>query len=391
MKRIGIVTTSRADYGILRKMISLVHNDSDLELKLFVTGTHLSSDYGLTVNNIVEDGFPITERIEIPLDSTSASSISKSIGLTSISFGETLPKHNLDILLVLGDRYELLPICSTALIFKIPLAHISGGETTEGAIDEAVRHSITKMSYLHFPACETYRRRIIQLGENPKRVFNFGDVGVEAIINTTFYSIEEISTMLNFNTNTNYAIVVFHPTTLDDGEPTIQIKELLDALAVVQNINYIFIKSNSDMHSNIINQEIDEFVKEHSNSKVFKSLNSRLFLSTLKYATFIIGNSSSGIVEAPALKVPTINIGDRQKGRLQAESIINCSSEKNEILQSISKAISLTFNFSDKNLSTPYQSNNTSINIIKTIKDFLFNEKIDLKKEFYDVEFEVLK
>lgn len=391
MKKICVVTATRAEYGVLKNTINCIANDKDLELQLVVTGTHLSKDFGYTVNEIEEDGFPISERVEILMSSDSTIGISKTMGIAFISFADVFSRLEPDIIIVVGDRYELIPICSCAMNARIPIAHISGGETTEGAIDEAVRHCITKMSYLHFPGCEEYRKRIIQLGEAPNRVFNFGDVGVENIYKTSFLSKEELEETLNFSLVKPYASVTFHPVTLEGDDVEKQCTELFNAIKDFNDMNFIFTKANADTGGRIINRMIDDFVSKNSNCIAFSSLGIKRYLSLLKYSEFVLGNSSSGIIEAPCFHKPTVNIGNRQSGRLRAKSVIDCDANCNEIKKAINIARSDSFKKIAKDAINPYGSGDTSVNIVKTIKAFLMKDAINLQKKFYDLPKECIK
>ncbi|AFA49240.1 UDP-N-acetylglucosamine 2-epimerase [Acetobacterium woodii] len=389
MKKICVITSTRAEYGLLKNLIRKIDDDAELDLCLVVTGTHLSSEFGMTIHEIEEDGFPIAERIDILLSSDTMAAISKTMGLALILFSDVFQRQNPDMLIVLGDRYELIPICSCAMNAQVPISHISGGETTEGVIDECVRHCITKMSYLHFPACELYRKRIIQLGETPNRVFNFGDIGVEVIRTIDLYEKKEMEEIVGFSLERRYGCITFHPITLESELLEKQINELLIAITEFPKMHFIFTKSNSDANSRMINKKIDEYVAKHKNCVAFKSLGIRRYLSCVKYADVIIGNSSSGIVEAPSFGIPSVNIGDRQKGRLQASSVINCRPEANDIINAIDLSQTESFRIRAKNTINPYASGNTVECIINVIKDHLFEDKIDLKKKFYDVNFEV--
>ncbi len=386
--KICVVTATRAEYGLLKGVIQKIHSHAELELCLIATGTHLSHDFGFTVDEIVNDNIPIAEKVDILMNGDNPSSVSKTMGVAFISFADVLYRHAPDMILVLGDRYELIPICCCALNLRIPIAHISGGETTEGAIDECFRHSITKMSQLHFVGCEQYRKRVIQLGESPDRVFNFGDVGVEAIENANLLNKIDLETSLHFDLGEHYASVTFHPVTMENNSAEEQITELLTALDLFPQLKFVFTKSNSDTNSRIINTKIDEFVATRDNCVAFQSLGLTRYLSLVKHSCMVIGNSSSGIIEAPILGIPTVNIGDRQKGRLQANSIINCIPYCNNIVSAMNTALSDEFIKKSINTVSPYQRGNTSERIVCTIKEFLFNSKIELKKQFYDIKFE---
>ncbi len=382
--KIGVVTTTRSEYGLLKRLIGEINNDKELELCLIVTGTHLLEEYGMTVKYIEEDGFPISVRVPIDIDTSCPSAISATMGRYFLAFSEVFEKNKVDFLVVLGDRYEMIPICCCAANAHIPIAHISGGEITEGAIDDAVRHSLTKLSYLHFPACETYRNRIIQLGENPARVFNVGDPGVENIKKMLLMSENEVRK--NFDLGQSpYFVVIFHPITLDEMKPQAQIKELLEAINTFGDIRFVIMKANSDMGGQEINKYLNEFVDSHMNCSLFSSLKIEEFLSLQKFSMGLIGNSSSGIVETPCFGIPTINIGDRQKGRLYAESIISCGIDRNEIIASIRLAMTDNFKEKAKKSVNPYGYGETSSEIVKHIKEFIKGNKVDLKKGFYDI------
>lgn len=385
--KIGVVTATRAEYGLLKPLIKKINDDPDTELNLIVTGTHLIEKFGYTIKYIEEDGFPIMKKIPVEICTEDSTTISQTMGRYFISFAGVFESLQLDFLVVLGDRYELIPICYCAANAKIPIAHISGGELTEGAIDDAVRHSVTKLSYLHFPACEMYKKRIIQLGESPDRVFNVGDPGVENVKTMEMMSENALRKKLSLDSDIPYFSVVFHPVTLDDTKPEKQIQELLNAIEKFENIMFVVMKANADSGGEIINQCLQRYVDTHTNCKLFSSLRVEEYLALQKFSLGLIGNSSSGIVETPCFGIPTINIGDRQKGRLMADSIINCKPEKESIYNAIKKAMSCEFREKAKKTVNPYGSGNTSYEILKIIKDFVCSSKINLKKEFYDVKF----
>lgn len=389
MKTVCVVTATRAEYGVLKNIIKLIEEDEELKLVLVVTGTHLSEDFGYTVTEIREDKLPISAEIDILVEEDGGISDSKTMAKAFYRFSDFFKGCKPDMLVVLGDRYELLPICACAMNEQIPISHISGGEITEGAIDDIIRHCITKMSYLHFVSCETYRKRVIQLGEEPSRVFNFGDVGVENICNMKLMSKSELEQEIGFCLDNPYGIVTFHPVTLEKASTLEQLEEVLNALKETKDMNFIITKSNADTEGKEINSRIDEFVKENKNYKSYYSLGSLRYLSAVQYSEFVIGNSSSGIIEVPALGIPTINIGDRQKGRLQANSILNCEPEKEAIIRQIKMARREEFKNNINIDQNPYKGKDTSKLIIKTIKRFLYIEGIELKKHFYDIEFKI--
>lgn len=386
MKKISILTATRAEYGLLKPLIIALKETKLFDVRLVVTGMHLSPEFGLTYREIESDGIEIDDKIEILLSADTPSSISKSMGLAMISFADYFERLKPDMLILLGDRYETLAVASVAMNQRIPIAHLHGGEKTEGAVDEAIRHAITKLSYLHFTSTEEYRNRVIQLGESPDRVFCVGALGVENIMKEPLMDISELEKSIGFKLDKPYAVITFHPVTLENSSAQKQITELLDACKTFKNMKFIFTKANSDADGRVINQEIDKFVINNKNALVVTSLGMKRYLSTLKYAKFVIGNSSSGIVEAPSFGIPTINIGDRQKGRIQAESIVNCEPIKENIVNAINIAISEEFVSKSKLALNPYGDGNTSSKIVNTIKAFFENEKIELKKVFYDIE-----
>ncbi len=388
LKKAAVVTATRAEYGILKNVIDKIEKSDQLDLCLMVTGTHLVSEYGMTVEEIEQDGYPIAEKIDVLMASDTPASVSKTMGLAMISFAEAFERQKPDCLVVLGDRYELVSVCSAAMNAGIPIMHISGGETTQGAIDESVRHCITKMSYLHFPACETYRKRIIQLGEEPERVYNFGDVGVEAVRLIPEMTKPELEHSIDFLLDKPYMSVTFHPVTLEVHEAERQMQELLDALDTFRDMKFVFTKANADAGGRKINEMIDTFVSGHDNCAAFASLGIRRYINLLRFSDGIVGNSSSGIVEAPALGIPTINIGNRQKGRLQADSIINCTPDKEEIMGAVRKSQTKEFRERARHTVNPYGDGNTSEKIVQTITEYLYQDKICLEKKFYDVDFD---
>lgn len=385
MKKIGVVTATRAEYGLLRNIIKWIHKDEDLQLVLIVTGTHLEKLYGSTVSEIEKDGFPISYKIDIKTIGNEPLDIVNSMSIAQYEFGRIYGNEGLDMLLVLGDRYELIPICSSAMIFQVPIAHISGGEITQGAIDDAVRHCITKMSYLHFPACEEYGKRLIQLGEEPGRIYNFGDLGTENIFNTKYMSKEELSESLHMDLLKPYVIVTCHPVTLENESGGKQINEVLGAIEEMDMYQYIITKSNADLGGQMINKALENFCRNHRNALLFSSLGSLRYISGIKYCEFVLGNSSSGLYEVPALRKPTVNIGNRQKGRIMAESVINCRADKVQIIKAMKQAASREFAELISNMELPFQGENTAYRIVKQIKHVLYNEVINLDKKFYDI------
>ena len=386
MKRIGIMTGTRAEYGLLKSLMQEINKDNDLELYLIVSGMHLSPEFGMTYKEIEEDGFQINAKVEMLLSSDSPAGISKSIGLGVIGFADEFQRADLDMLILLGDRYEALSAAICALVMRIPIAHLHGGELTEGAIDEGIRHSITKMSYLHFTSTEQYRNRVIQLGENPERVFYVGALGVENIKKINLMTKEELERSIHFEIDENTVIVTYHPVTLENNTVEEQFLNLLEVLDRNPKIRMIFTKANADTNGRIVNELIDKYAAQNSERAcAFVSLGQKRYLSALKSCRIVIGNSSSGIIEAPSFGKPIINIGDRQKGRICADSVINCGYTQQEIQQAMETALTKEFENKASNCRNPYEKENTAANIISVIKDYLLNDKIKLKKGFYDI------
>jgi UDP-hydrolysing UDP-N-acetyl-D-glucosamine 2-epimerase len=385
MKRtICVITGSRADYGLLFKLMERINSDRDLNLQIISTGMHLSPEFGKTYAAIESDGFIIDKRIEILLSSDTPIGISKSMGLALISFSEALSELDPDIVVLLGDRFETLCAACTACVACIPVAHIHGGEITEGVIDESFRHSITKMSHLHFTSTEEYRHRVIQLGEHPNRVFNVGALGVDNLQYLKLLDRENLEKKIKFSLGDQCILVTFHPVTLEDNTAAEQFQVLLKAIEALPKLKTIFTKANADTGGRIINQMIDDFVtKNKDRSLSFTSMGQLRYLSTMKHVNAVVGNSSSAIIEAPSFKVPTVNIGDRQKGRVKAKSIIDCEPTLESILGALKKALSQEFKQNIKSLSNPYEKQNTSKSIKKILKSF--DLKGILKKEFYNL------
>ena len=377
-------TGTRAEFGLLSWVMRGIQDSPDLTLQIVGSGMHLSPEFGMTIQEIRDDGFKPDETVEILLSGDTPTAVCKSMGLALIGYGEAIQRLQPDIIVLLGDRFETFCMAATAQVCRVPVAHIYGGETTEGVVDEAFRHSITKMSHLHFASCEAYQQRIIQLGESPDCVFNVGALGVENIRRRPLMCCEELSKSIEFTLNCPYFLVTFHPVTLEESTAKAQIQELLAALTDFPGYKVIFTKANADTEGRLINRLIDDFIEAHTDRAVcFTSMGALRYLSAMKYANAVIGNSSSGIVEAPSFRIPTVNIGDRQKGRVQAESVINYSPEKNEIVKSIQIAISHDFIESIKEITNPYEKENTAENI----KNVIMKSELGsiLKKTFYDI------
>lgn len=385
-KTISILTATRAEFGLLKPVISRLMENDHYDVRIVVTGAHLSPEFGLTYKEIEEECFVIDEKIHILLSSDSPASISKSMGLALISFSDYFEKIKPDLLIVLGDRYETLAVTIAAMNQRIPIAHLYGGETTEGALDESMRHAISKLSYLHFTSTEVYRKRVIQLGESPNRVFNVGALGIENIMNEKLLSRGELTSELGLDINKPYAVVTFHPVTLENNTTETQIKTLLEVCAQNRNLDFLFTKANADSDGRLINQLIDEYSKAYNHIITYASLGTRRYLSALKYCTMVIGNSSSGLVEAPSFHIPTINIGDRQKGRIQSDSVINCDAKSTSIQNAIELALSDELIKKAKQTINPYGDGNTSAKIVNVIDKFINGNLVNLKKVFNDIE-----
>ncbi len=383
-RKICVVTGTRAEYGLLYWLLKEIESSKELQLQLIATGTHLSPEFGLTYKEIEKD-FSIDKKIEMQLTSDLDVDISKSMGYAQASFAQAFDELKPDIIVVLGDRYEILSAVTSAMILRIPIAHIHGGETTEGVIDEAIRHSITKMSHIHFTANEEYKNRVIQLGEQPDRVFNVGGLGIENISRLELLNRDAFEESINFKLNKKNILVTFHPVTLEKNTAKLQFKELLDAIDELEETNIIFTKANSDAGGRAINKMIDNYVaKNNYKSVCFTSLGQLRYLSAMCHVDAVVGNSSSGLIETPSFRIGTINIGDRQKGRIKASSVIDCLPNKTSILDSLKYLYSNDFQTSLKNVSNPYGDGEASKKIIKTLESINFNNI--LKKSFYNLE-----
>ena len=383
---IAVVTATRAEFSLLSPIIKALKKEK-YDVRVVVTGAHLSLEYGLTYRQIEEDGIEIDKKIEILLSSDTPVGVSKAMGLAMISFAEYFEESKPEALMVLGDRYETLAICCAAMNAGIPIIHLYGGETTEGAIDDVIRHAITKMSYLHFTSTEEYRNRVIQLGEDPERVFCVGAIGIENAKNVPLVEKAELENSLSFQLGDKFAVVTFHPVTLENQSYENQIEELLSALEKCRDMKFILTKANADAGGRTINQKIEEYVLSHSNAIAVDSLGMVRYFSAIKYSMMVIGNSSSGLIEVPTFKVPTINIGDRQKGRIQAKSIINCEPKRDEILKSIREGKLLYEKIKNYSVENPYGNGNSIDKILGILKELLPIDKKDLKKQFYDIKY----
>lgn len=386
MKKVCVVTGTRAEYGLLRRVMQGILESADLRLQLIATGMHLSPEFGLTYREIEEDGFVIDRKLEMLQSSDTSIGVTKSMGIAMIGFADALSDLQPDILLLLGDRYEIFCAAAAAMISRIPIAHLHGGETTEGAFDEAIRHSITKMSHIHFVAAEEYRKRVIQLGELPERVHLVGGLGVDNINMMKLLDREALEESLDFKFGQKNILVTFHPVTLEQGTVTGQMKELLKALESLTETHVIFTMPNADTDSRVLIQMIESYVKQHPlTSKSFTSLGQMRYLSCLRHVDAVVGNSSSGLLEVPSFKKATINIGDRQRGRIQALSVIDCAPESSEILSALDHAYSDAFQRVLDHVVNPYGIGGASAKIVTELESC--DISVVLKKTFYDLPF----
>jgi len=383
LKKVFVITGTRAEYGLLRWVIDGIANSRLLELQLCATGMHLSPEFGLTYREIEKDGYQIDSKVEMLLSADTPSGITKSMGLSLIGFADEFKRLKPDLILILGDRYEIMCAAIAATIARTPIAHLHGGEATEGCIDEAIRHSITKMSHLHFVAAEEYSRRVIQLGEHTNRVFCVGGTGVDNIHKLDLLSKQELENSLDFELGGKSILVTFHPVTLESNTSGDQMRELLASLSEFTDHKIIFTMPNADTDGREILKLIESFCLDNHNCRAYTSLGQLRYLSCLKYVDVVVGNSSSGLLEVPSFKIPTVNIGDRQKGRLKAGCVIDCSPIKNQIISAIKRAVSLDFKESCKVIKNPYGEGGASQKIIQTIESIALEDII--KKSFYDI------
>lgn len=384
-RKVCVVTGTRADYGLLYCLMKELQADREFELQIIATGAHLSSEFGLTYKVIEDDGFVINEKVEMLLSSDTAVGTIKSLGLATIGFADAYDRLNPHLVVLLGDRYEMLAAAQAALIAKIPIAHLIGGDITEGAFDEAIRHSISKMAQLHFASNELSAQRIRQMGENPEHIYNVGSPGIDYIKRIQLLSRNELEQDIGFQFTEKNLLVTFHPATLDDVSSAEQVGELLKALdRLGNNTGIIFTKANADTEGRIINQMIDEYVKIHPAARAYTSLGQVRYLSAIAQVDVVVGNSSSGLYEAPSFNKPTVNIGDRQKGRLQASSVVNCLAKASEIEQAIESALRLDCS----TVQNPYGDGSSSIKILSVLKSVV-DYKVLLKKQFYMMESQI--
>jgi len=385
MRKICVVTGSRAEYGLLSGLMLSIKDDSTLHLQVIATNMHLSPEFGLTYKEIEADGFVIDKKVEMLLSSDTSNGTTKSVGLATIGFADAYEDLKPDLLVVLGDRYEILAAVTAALFYKIPVAHLYGGEITEGAYDDSIRHAITKMSHLHFTSTENYRNRVIQMGESPERVFYVGAIGVENATNLKLMSKKDLEKNLDFILGEKSILVTFHPVTLENATAQEQCGNLLRALEELRDYRIIFTMSNSDTDGRIIRLMIEEYVDVHQDQAVvFNSLGKIRYLSLLQYITVVVGNSSSGLVEVPSFRKPTLNIGDRQRGRISGPSVIHCGSTYEEIVEGLQSALTETMLKKAEKGQNPYYKADT----IKSIKEVIKGYPLEniIQKSFYNID-----
>ena len=389
MKKVCVVTATRAEYGWLRPLLFRLDQSNEVDLQLVVTGTHLCSIFGNTQKEIEQDGFRDYFKVLLPLDDDSKEAMAISTGISTQKFAKLFSELLPDIVVILGDRFEMLGVATAAHLMGIPIAHICGGDVTEGAVDDAIRHCITKLSFLHFPGCEESANRIIQMGESPDRVFNVGEPGIENCVNMKLLLVEDLANEIGFKgVLTDYCVVTFHPVTMENNTAERQVRELIMAMDQFPNMSYIITKANADAGGRIINEIWDEEAKNRKNWYVTFSLGIQKYLSAVKSSKLVIGNSSSGLVEVPALKVPTINIGNRQKGRLMAKSVICCEPELKDIVKAMNKGLSQAFKESIEGIVLPYGDGRTSEKILREIMHYLNSENRMAAKIFYNIVFQ---
>lgn len=385
-RKICVATGTRAEYGLLRWVMEGIRATPGLELQVIATGMHLSPEFGLTYREIEQDGFLIDRKVEMLLSSDSPTGLVKSMGLALIGFGEALEQLHPDLLLVLGDRFEIFPAVVAAMVARIPVAHLHGGETTEGAFDEAIRHSITKMSDLHFVAAEEYRKRVIQLGEHPDRVFLVGGLGIDNIKKLHLLDRPSLESSLGFKLGPKNLLVTFHPVTLEDATSTQQMTELLAALESLEHTHLIFTMPNADTYGRVLFDMVKQFVADHTNARAYTSLGQLRYLSCIRHVDGVVGNSSSGLTEAPSFRKGTINIGDRQRGRLKAGSVIDCSPDRQSIAAALRRLYSPDFQAELKAVRNPYGEGGASEKIVQVLHNYPL-KSVMKKKTFYNLAF----
>jgi len=382
-RKICVITGTRAEYGLLRWVMQGIQDDLGLTLQVIATGMHLSPEFGLTYRAIEQDGFQIDRKVEMLMSSDTAVGIAKSMGLGIIGFADAFAQLQPDLIVVLGDRFEIFSAVSAALVARIPVAHLHGGETTEGAFDEALRHSITKMSHLHFVAAEPYRQRVIQLGEDPDRVFLVGGLGLDSIKRLQLLARPELEASLGMAFAEKNLLITFHPVTLESATASDQMRELLNALAALDDTRLIFTLPNADNDGRALIDMIEQFVAGHPNARSYPSLGQLRYLSCMALVDGVVGNSSSGLLEAPSFRKGTVNIGDRQQGRLKAGSVIDCEPRCASIGAAIKHLYSEDFQQGLDRVVNPYGEGGASVRVVEILK----NASLDgiVRKSFYDL------
>jgi len=382
-RKICVITGTRAEYGLLRWVMQGIKDDPELMLQIIATGMHLSPEFGLTYRDIEQDGFKIDRKVEMLTSSDTSVGIAKSMGLGLIGFADALHELKPDLIVVLGDRFEIFSAVSAALVARIPVAHLHGGELTEGAFDDAIRHSMTKMSHLHFVAAEEYRQRVVQLGEQPDRVFLVGGLGIDNIRRFKLLDRGELEAAINFKFGSKNLLITFHPVTLESATASDQMAELLVALTELEDTQLIFTMPNADTDGRVMIRMVEEFVAQHTNARAYTSLGQLRYLSCVSHVDGVIGNSSSGLAEVPSFRKGTVNIGDRQRGRLQAKSVINCDPTRKSIAVALEKLYSYDFQKELCKVTNPYGDGGASEQVVKTIKGCALDGLV--KKTFYDL------
>jgi GDP/UDP-N,N'-diacetylbacillosamine 2-epimerase (hydrolysing) len=384
--RVCVVTGSRAEYGLLKHLMALVRESESLQLQLVATGSHLSPEFGMTAREIIADGFTIDRRVEMLLSGDTGVAVAKSVGLGMIGFADVLEELQPDILVVLGDRSELLSACGAALFLGIPIGHIHGGEATEGAVDDAIRHAVTKMAALHFVAAEPYARRVRQLGEDPDSVFVVGGLGVDALCRVALVDREEFTRHTGFEFGEENILVTFHPVTREAGAAHQQLQALLQALEERPRAHALITYPNADAEGRSLIPLLEEFAQRHGDRIwLIDNLGQKNYLSALSQFSAVVGNSSSGITEAPTVGIPTVNIGSRQAGRLRAASVIDCDPNSKAIAQALDRAHSPEFKVIAQRAANPYGSGYACEAIVKTLEDRLA-KGVRGRKVFHDME-----
>lgn len=384
MKKLVFVTGTRAEYGLLRPVLQKAFSDPELECQLLVTGAHLREDFGTTVNEIERDGFPIAAKLDILRFGHSREAVVQSVGLAVRLFGEWFATNPCDACVLLGDRYEMFAVASAAMLQNVPVVHISGGDVTYGAQDDAFRHCITKMASLHFPYCEQYRLRLLRMGEEPERVFNVGALGAENIHELKLLSKEELSEKFGFDFKKKYALVTYHPETLSSEPPKVQLSHLLTVLEEYPDLGLCITKANADVGGFEINAVLEQFAKRHARVLLVSSMGVQGYLSAMKGSCAVIGNSSSGVVETPEFGVPCVNIGQRQAGRIQCKNVISCEGDAASIRTAMAQALSPAFQSKASRTQSPFYRPDTSGKILELTKNAIDSGLLRQPKRFFD-------